>query len=295
MSSNPLISVLLPVHNGANFIEECLLSLLVQTIDNFEIIVVDDGSTDASVEIIKSFKDPRINLILNQQNQGITKSLNKALRAASGYWIARQDVDDFSLSKRFELQLDFLEKNSKVGLLGCSCFVSNRKGIFNEVFNYPSRDASIRIALPHYNPFVHGSVIMNRELLTSLDGYDEEFRYAQDYELWSRMVERTSFANLSEPLYARYRLGTSSEISVDKTPFLNIIKSRFPDSTSNLEEQIESIKPTSFYPVLGSPKEYAKLLGKHYLKVMNKAKQLEKNWITFGLRSFFYGGIRHIF
>lgn len=295
MGLKPLISVLLPVYNGAAFIEECLLSLLVQTIDNFEIIIIDDGSTDKTVEIIKTFRDPRINLIIARENQGITKSLNQGLKLSSGYWIARQDVDDFSLSERFELQLSYLEKNKKIGLLGCSCFVSNKKGIFNEVFNYPSRDASIRIALPHYNPFVHGSVIINRDLLMSLDGYNEAFRYAQDYELWSRMVEHTSFANLSEPLYARYRLGTSSEVLVDKTPFLNIIKKRFPDQSVNFKENFESINATNFYPILATPKQYAKFLGKHYLKVMNKAKQLERNWVPFGLRAFFYAGVRHIF
>lgn len=286
----PLVSVLLPVRNGATFIEECLLSLLVQTVRDFEIIIIDDGSSDGTAEIVRQFSDERIHLFV-QDNVGITRTLNRAFAYSKGDWIARQDVDDFSLAWKMERQLDFLARRPEHGLIGCSCFVSNSRGILNEVFGYPSTDKAIRSALPFYNPFVHGSVMVQRRLLEDVGGYDEAYRYAQDYELWSRLMDRTHLANLTDPLYARYRLAGSSELSVDKHAVVQNIQSDIVRRIESRPCNSESIQAHNFTPLLGVPVRYAKILGGHYRRVARLAKSLGRNWWKYEMKAYFYGSV----
>lgn len=287
----PLVSVLLPVRNGATLIEECLLSLLVQTFRDFEVIVIDDGSSDSTADIVRQFPDKRIRLFV-QDNVGTTRTLNRALGLARGDWIARQDADDFSIAWKIDKQLEFLRRWPEHGLVGCSCFVSNSRGIFNEVFGYPSTDATIRSALPFYNPFVHGSVMVQRRLLEEVGGYDEAYRYAQDYELWARLMDRTQMANLGEPLYARYRLADSSELTVDKRSVVHTIQAEITQRAgSRVLTQGEGIQASDFFPLLGVPLSFAKILGGHYKRVARLAKALGRSWWKYHAKAYFYGSV----
>ena len=212
--NSPVISLIMSVYNGEKYIARALMSLLAQTFDNFEVILVDDGSTDATANIVRSIRDGRIKYI-EQSNSGLTKSLNKALSIATGKWIARHDADDFSISTRFERQLAFLNKNPNIGLLGSSCFIQpERLGMINEIYMYPERYEEILAVFTTYNPFVHGSMLIDRELLLASGGYNEQYRYVQDYELWSRIILKTQAYNLKTPLYVRSIHQSASQVQI---------------------------------------------------------------------------------
>jgi len=120
MKDEPLISVVMPVYNTEKFVAEAIESILAQTFTDFEIIIIDDCSTDKSWQIIQDFseKDQRIVTIQNSENQGLARSLNKGLKIAKGQFIARMDADDISMPQRFEIQLDFLKNHPDVGVVG---------------------------------------------------------------------------------------------------------------------------------------------------------------------------------
>ncbi|MCK4820837.1 glycosyltransferase family 2 protein, partial [bacterium] len=142
---SPTISVIMSVYNDETFVEMAIISLLVQTFSDFEVIIIDDGSSDNTAELIERIKDPRI-VLIKRQNSGLTKSLNYALSRAKGKWIARQDADDMSIYTRFEQQIAFLEKHPEVKLLGTSQFVIPKYNLVNEVFFFPTEDEGIRNA-----------------------------------------------------------------------------------------------------------------------------------------------------
>lgn len=277
----PQISVLMSVYNGEKFIARALLSILSQTYDDFELIIVDDGSSDQTGNIISSFKNDRI-VLLKQPNSGLTRALNYALSHARGRWIARHDADDFSVSTRFEEQLSFLRANPKVRLLGSSCYIQPSHGIVNEVFRYPSSYKEICAAFLTYNPFVHGSMMIDRELLVSNGGYDERYRYAQDYELWSRLIVQTECFNILSPLYVRSVHANTSELTVDKKNIFAEVRDNFlrlnpagqfqPDTDS----RIESI---SIYPLVTLKDGYNKRLTQTF-------RDMQSYCNRFGLPSF---------
>lgn len=197
--SKPLISIIMSVYNGQKYLEESIKSILNQKYDNFEFIIVNDKSTDDSLKIINSFNDPRIILIDNSQNIGLTKSLNKALKLAKGKYIARQDDDDISLPERLKEQFNYLEKNLETALLGTFVYRIDSNGkIIDEVHNLKS--PSYEDMLKH-NHIKHGSVMLKKDIIRDIGGYNELFKYVQDYELWIRVSKKYTIKNLETPLY----------------------------------------------------------------------------------------------
>ena len=191
IDNQPLISVVMSNHNTPLiFLKKSINSILNQTYSNFEFIIVDDASTDDSVEIIKSFNDPRIKLICNKQNLGLTRSLNKAFSICKGKYIARMDSDDISLPKRFEKQLEFMENNENTIVCGTWAEVIDDNG--NNIRSNFIREAiedmgSYRIRLLFSNNplLLHPSAFFNRSLLLKYNiHYDEQYKYAQDYKMW---------------------------------------------------------------------------------------------------------------
>jgi GT2 family glycosyltransferase/radical SAM superfamily enzyme YgiQ (UPF0313 family)/SAM-dependent methyltransferase len=211
----PQISVVMSVYNGAPYLEDAVNSILQQTYANFELIIVNDASTDATPEILQKFDDCRIRVITNPRNLGLTKSLNKGIAAARGHYIARMDADDLSLPHRLERQRQFLEEHPDYALVGSSYYQIDENGQIRSLIRVLTADSDLRAGLRQQNWFGHGSVMMRREAFTQLDGYDEQFTYAQDYDLWLRLSEQFQVANLEEPLYC-WR-ASSSCISQSKT------------------------------------------------------------------------------
>ena len=223
--SGPKLSILMAVYNGSKHVQNAILSILAQSYSDFEFIIINDGSTDDTLEKIKAFHDSRI-VLINQKNQGLTKSLNNALSIAKGEFIARQDADDISIFDRLERQFNRFDKEPELDMIGTSMFISNPKGIYNEIFHYPQTDSECKTALLKYNPFIHGSVMLRKRALDNIGGYNESFRYVQDYELWGRLVPLIKCCNLSEPLYARLRDKDCSETTIDKTEYVNKIQEK---------------------------------------------------------------------
>ena len=200
--TGPAVSVLMGVWNGASQVREAVASVLSQTAADLELIVVDDGSTDATPGILASFRDPRLR-VERRARGGLTSALNAALALARAPLVARLDADDAALPERLERQLAFLMAHPEVGLLGTAAREVDASGGEVAIVRPPTDDAAIRRALIRRNPFVHSSVMMRRVVLEEAGGYDDAFPVAQDYDLWMRMSRVTRMANLAEPLVVR--------------------------------------------------------------------------------------------
>ena len=261
------------VYNGERHVQQAIFSILAQDYEDFELIIINDGSTDGSLAKIKQIQDPRM-IIIDQENQGLTKSLNNGLKIAKGDLIARQDADDISLVNRLSTQINALDVDPELGLLGCSMYISNSKGTFNEIFHYPCSYSDIKQAIFSYNPFIHGAMVIRKELLVELGGYNEDFRYVQDYELWSRLVFKTKCENLPQPLYARLREGDCSETSVDKSSYVEAIQKNLNAAhTSDKGVKPKAIKAESIYPYIGWPFNHCKPLSQTFKKMTKVAKK----------------------
>ena len=187
------------VRNGARYVSEAIDSILNQTFEDFELVIIDDGSTDGTLTIVQSYDDARLRIV-RQDNVGLTKSLNRGIALAQGQYIARIDHDDLSLPERFERQVKFLDAHPDVGLLGTACRVIDELRGREWEAQVATSDQALRHALIKHNPFFHSSVMMRKSVLQKVGGYDETFPYIQDYELWIRIASCAKLANLAEVL-----------------------------------------------------------------------------------------------
>ncbi len=188
----------MPVYNGSKYLDDAIKSILNQTFQNLEFVIIDDGSTDDSLNIIKSYNDNRIRLIENKENQGQSKTLNKGINLARGTYIARVDQDDISRSDRLEKQLEFMEKNSDIDVCGSWVELMGKQ---SDVLNLETRSEEIKISLLTNQNLAHPAVVIRKSTLIKHNlNYDPKFIIANDYDLWVRMFEYCSFANIPEPL-----------------------------------------------------------------------------------------------
>lgn len=200
LEHTPLVSVVMPVHNGARYLRQAVESILQQQYSHFELIIVNDGSTDETARIIAGIADTRIRCIHLHTQQGIVAALNTGIEAAQGTYIARMDADDESLPNRFLLQVAYLEAHPEVGILG-----TQYKAIGGRSRALPLSHDALCWFMFNASPLVHPAVIMRRSLFTR-DGlwYDAAYQYAEDLELWTRAAAVTRLANLPQKLI-RYR------------------------------------------------------------------------------------------
>jgi glycosyltransferase involved in cell wall biosynthesis len=196
----PRVSVLLPVRDGERFVGEAIESILAQTERNFELIVVDDGSTDATPEIVRGFDDPRIR-ILRQEAAGLVAALNRGVEACTAPYIARQDADDSSLPVRLDRQAAFLDTHPDVAVVASWAARVDADGVQRDVLAVPTQPQALRRALLVGNPFVHGSVVVRAEALAEVGGYRADYPHNEDYDLWRRIARRHGVAVVPEPLY----------------------------------------------------------------------------------------------
>jgi len=213
MSPAPAVSVLMSVHDGAPWVAEAVASVLAQTAADLELIVVDDGSGDATPDLLARVRDARLRLV-RQERTGLTRALNRGLALARAALVARLDADDVALPERLARQRAFLEQRPEVGVLGGAAREVDRAGTLVRLVQPPLDDAALRRALIRANPFVHSSIIVRRALLERAGGYDETLPVAQDYDLWMRLASQTRLANLPEVLVVR-RLG-ERRVSVER-------------------------------------------------------------------------------
>lgn len=196
----PKISIVMPVYNSSLHLYESIESVLNQTFDNFEFIIIDDGSTDNSIDIIKTYQDKRINL--QGLNHDYIASLNYGMRLAKGKYIVRMDSDDKMLPFRLQMQFDFMESNPEIAVCGCwiQTFGNN-----NNIYKLDTKHEDIICNMLSVNPMCHPSVIMRADILSSIfydkgkDVYDKSFIYAEDYKLWYDIIkEGQLLANIPE-------------------------------------------------------------------------------------------------
>lgn len=204
------VSVILPVYNAGSFLREAIESILNQTYSNFEFIIINDGSTDRSEEIIKSFNDPRIKYIY-QQNKGLGATLNYGISLSQGDYIARQDQDDISLPQRFQKQVDFLESNSEILLVGTRAKIVKHGSDEIEFHNHATSSALLKFDLLFDNPFVHSSVMFRKTSINQIGPYTTDVSLYEDYDLWSRFSYVGKLANLKDVLvhYTHHEKGLS--------------------------------------------------------------------------------------
>ena len=206
---SPLVSVVMAVYNGDHFLRQAIDSILTQSFTNFELIVIDDASTDGTSQILDGYTDSRIIALANPKNIGQTCSLNRGLAAARGVFIARHDADDISHRDRLQEQVAHMMANPALGLLGTDYHIIDENGQILETNILPTTNDELNARLYEGNIFCHGSVIMRKEVVDKVGGYHEAFRVTQDFDLWLRLAEHGEIANLARTLY-QFRFDSNS-------------------------------------------------------------------------------------
>lgn len=229
----PKISVIMPVYNGERYLKEAIDSILSQTYGDFELIIIDDGSTDATEKMILAYQDHRIRYDKNEKNLGVAASLNRGLDLAKGEYVARMDADDISLSDRFEKQVNFMEAHPEVGVLGGAVLLLFPEGTCK--FPLSPSDDQIRVDLLFNSAFAHPAVMIRRSVLTGLR-YEEEFIKCEDYRLWTKLAPVCKMANLSDViLQYRQHDGQVTQIQAD-TQRMERIRKDYLKNIGELED-----------------------------------------------------------
>ncbi|MEI6696160.1 MAG: glycosyltransferase [Bacteroidota bacterium] len=210
----PELSIIMPLYNTENYVAQAIQSLLCQTYKNFELIIVDDASTDQSLEIVKSFNDSRIKILTNEKNEGIVFSRNRGLQIAKGKFIAPFDSDDIAMADKFEKQISFLKTNSEYGMIGSWVKLIDENGDFLKKkwkLNAPAeRIAGIML---FRNYFVQSSVVIRRESVPR-KGYAIGNDIVEDYLMWVDVAEKYKVWNYPEYL-VKYRIHPQSATGSD--------------------------------------------------------------------------------
>lgn len=210
----PKITVFMPVYNGEKYLREAIESILSQTFTDFEFLIINDGSTDKSVEIIKSYNDKRIRLIDNQQNLGLAKVCNLGMSLANGEYVARMDCDDISVKTRLAKQTKFMDMHGEVGI--CGTWIK-MFGTINYKNIYPTTDEKLKARLLFNTCFAHPSVIIRKKIF--IDNhlkFKKELEPGDDYYLWTEASIATSFACLPKILLY-YRMHTDNISKIKST------------------------------------------------------------------------------
>ena len=238
----PLVSVLMPVYNCELYIESAVNSILSQTYSNFEFFIIDDASTDNTINILNNFKDPRIRLIKKTKNSGYTKNLNDALSLVKGKYIARMDGDDISLPERFEKQIAVLENNKNVIVCG-----TNFKLLGTEtIIKNPEKDEEIKLHLVKESCIGHPTVIIRAKVMQQNHiNYNSSMEPAEDYDLWVRLVKYGDFFNIQEPLFL-YRIHENQVSSLRKEKQRNSASKSRLNMLRYLEEPFTPLEEKSY-------------------------------------------------
>jgi len=210
----PQVSILMAVHNEEAYLQEAINSILGQSFSDFEFIIIDDASTDRTGSILKNYarQDARLVVLHNSINLGLAASLNRGLMTAQGQYVARLDGDDICLPNRLGRQVNFLETNLDIGLLGTAVEVINQQGETIYEKYPPLHHDQLKILLMFNNFFEHSSIMIRRQCLEQIGYYDVSKDRAEDYDLWGRLSRYSKVANLPEVLVRRRR-GDSTRIT----------------------------------------------------------------------------------
>ncbi len=203
-NDNPLVSVVIPVHNGEKYIKESINSCLNQTYTNIEIVVVDDASTDSTVELLKEYGN-QINVISVEKQNGLGNVINIGIRASKGKYIARMDADDVMYPTRLEKQVEYLENNSDCVAVGGQIDMIDESGNVTGHREYPLTDRELRKNLFLFQPFAHPAVTLRKDTLEEIGLYPEDMWKVEDVKLFLILSTKGKFANIPDTVL-KYRL-----------------------------------------------------------------------------------------
>lgn len=270
LNKTPMVSVIMPVYNGEKYLSEAIESVLNQTYKNFELIIVDDGSTDGSKKIINKFtsRDKRLKVFLNKKNKGISYTLNRAILNSKGKYIARLDCDDISLSKRLDEQVHVLEYDKDIAICGtfAQAIDENGKNMFEM---HSPTGILLKYNFWKPSPFISSSVMVLRNVLIRYM-FDESYKTSEDYDLWMKILKNYSGFNIPLTL-VKYRIHdngiTKNEDSgiiqnayrsfinnfdlkeIDRQNFLSLVCKEYKIGFVARMKMLNKIKAKIYYPV----------------------------------------------
>jgi glycosyltransferase involved in cell wall biosynthesis len=267
MNTSPLVSVIMPLYNAEDYLKEAVDGILAQSYSNFELIILNDGSSDRSEEICLSYKDRRIHYHFHK-NMGLAGTLNKGLELCKGIYIARQDQDDIAHKDRFDKQVNYLEAHPSVLLLGTRAKVFSDTNDFIKLHDHATQPAVLKFDLLFDNPFVHSTIMFRKKDSDTIGGYNTDRSYFEDYELWSRFAQKGDVANLPDVLldYRHHDKGLSKSTNYFKDDAV------FSQSLLNIET------------LMGQKKEVYHELAALYHWKTDKCKGLSRAELFAGLK-----------
>lgn len=245
------VSIILPVYNAEVYLPETLDSILRQTFRDFELIAVNDGSSDNSLSILEEYakRDERI-VVIDQKNKGLVATLNDTIKKASGTYIARVDADDPSFDRRLSAQVTFLDNNRETVLVGGGFEIIDQDGFFMETIHAPTRDEDIRRTMMLRNPFGHAGVMFRADAFNKTDGYSNQYGPTEDFDLWIKLSRLGRVANIPSAVY-RYRVvesGISQSSSDIQAKYANEhISNLWADATPRVLSRREVKKQADRY------------------------------------------------
>ena len=205
MQNNVTVTVLITAYNEEEKIVRCLDSVEHQTFDDFEIVLINDGSTDNTDKIIQQYivneDDKKKIRYISRENKGRIASLNEGILLARGKYIAIQDADDYSMKDRLKKQVEFLETHQNVDVVGTAYVRLDSIRGERYIRRYPTEDCQIKREMCKYIPLCQGSMMIKAEVIRSVNGYNPQCKDAEDLDLWVRLGNRITMANIDEPLY----------------------------------------------------------------------------------------------
>jgi glycosyltransferase involved in cell wall biosynthesis len=261
----------MPVYNGESYIRKAIESILSQTFKDFELIIVNDGSTDNTVAIIEQFNDPRIKLVHNEQKSGLAYVRNKAINESAGKYIAILDSDDIAYPYRLQKQVDFLEENTAYCLVCGWADIIDTGGNITGGGGFSYSDNEIAPALFFHNCIAQSSVMLRKNMLPSKNPYDQDFPPAEDYHLWIRLARNHPMHIIKQPLIQyRIHLANSSSQSQQQTDKVvaNILRLQFDDlELFKLTEEHQQLQLMLVYNCFNEPRELVPVLLKMYNQI----------------------------
>ena len=249
MKGAPVISVVMSVYNGEKFLEEAIESILNQTYKNFEFIIINDGSTDASLEVLSGYQRKNKKIVLiSRENKGLISSLNEGIKKSKGKYIARMDADDVSLPTRFEDQINYIESNN-LDMCGTATNIYSDCKYLNKNI-YPETDHEIKFSLMFSSPFAHSSVMMKKSIFRVVKY--EDYKYAEDYKLWIDVALSGFIMGNMNKILLRYRLhdGQISNIykKLQRNTSKEIAQFYLKNFNNDSKEILRSIKEVELKP-----------------------------------------------
>lgn len=237
----PKVSVIMNVYNGSNFLEDAIQSVLSQTFTNYELVIVNDGSTDQTGQILDIHKyDCRVVIVTNPVNIGIAASKNIAIRKSKGEYIALMDADDISEPDRLQKQMDYLDSHPDIGVVGAWSRVINDKGeLLGEVMRPESDSVILLWMLLRHCALNQPTVMLRRNLIIQAGGYNEKLSVSEDYEMWTRLASITKLSNIPEYL-VRYRQHDTNISKLIESSYYHVVTSnKFIKSLLNIDISVD--------------------------------------------------------